>query len=284
MLREAVERAGARLGVDVAALAAAVDELGPAPVDPRIGWSDASERIFAAASWPANGSIGDLAVARRISDDGNRVQRKTASALRARRGAGWVAYESVPRKVGLVATAVGLPGRCDPGTELTSLVGVSIVTAQAGARMAERWPKLGVACDLLVDRAQPPLGPNLWSFSGPVPASELAGAIARVADAMEILPGHRALADAVAATGPAVRIGLDAVFDDVHPVIWIATAPVSLDAARALVGQVLGDAARAGKVADALAAAGGLGAEVALRLASEEPVRIRVTAPLPGGN
>jgi hypothetical protein len=170
-LRAAVEWLGQRLGANVAALAAAVDELGAMPADPKIGWSDASDRIVAACAWPAS----DEAVQRRIGLAGNRAQRATAPILRGRRGGGWIAYESVPRRVQMIATAVGLEGPCDPAAELGALVGVSIVSAQASAALGEAWARLGVACDLFVDRAQPPLGPNVWSARGTIESGATAG-------------------------------------------------------------------------------------------------------------
>lgn len=276
-LAKAVRTAGERLGVDVTALAAATAELGAPARAPRIGWWDASDRIAAIATWPA----ADALIQRRLGASSNTTQRATSPVLRGRRGGSptWIAYESVPRKPNLISTAVGLPGPCDPAEEMRAIAApVSVVTPAAAERVRALWARTGVGCDLVVDRALPPVGPNTWSFSGTIDAGTLAAAVAAVGGATGVLDAHRALAPMVATTGPTARIGIDAVFDDVLPVVWIATGEIPLEAARALVARALGDDARAAKVTGALSAAGARRASVALRLSEEDPVRVRLTA------
>jgi hypothetical protein len=253
----------------VATLLAAAGELGTS--DPHLAWADGGDPIAIATRWT---SAAEPRLATEL------MQKRTLPLLRARHIAGWVAYESGPRHPKQLSTAAIFAADVDPAAELGALVPSGAVLPASPARMKLLWPLTGAPCDRFADRAHPPYGPNVWSFSGPIAASALPGAVAALGDACKLLSRHRALAATVATLGAPTRIGLDAACDTVWPLAWISASRLDADQATKLVAAGLGDAARAARVIAGFVAAGATRLTVALQIADEEPVRVRVIAPL----
>jgi hypothetical protein len=258
------------LSIDAGPLLRVLSQLGPA-MTAKLEWSDAGDRLRLGVPWNARDDM-----LFRTYSSRDRLQAKTVPAIVARVPPSWLAFETVPRKPDLLATELGVWGSHEPGAILTTLHEAGTIIKPAAAdEMSRLWSRTAIPCDLFVDRAQPPLGPNLWRFSGPIPPDHLV----RTADALisdfGILEPHRALAQRFA-TYRSVRLGLDAVFDGVHPVLVVEATGLEWPEVEAVLGTVLHDPTRAARVVRALSATGAHTGSVTVRLADEDPIRVRV--------
>jgi hypothetical protein len=195
---------------------------------------------------------------------------------------GWIAYEMVPRKPAELATAYIATETFDPIADLDILTSAAPVQRSAVVHAGRIWPLVGITCDRFIDRAHPPYGPNVWSVATPVAPDELVTVVTRLADALGIR--ERPLVDELAAhakawTGTRLRIAIDVAFNCVLPFAWIMVEPIAWNYIYVFVMKVLGPE-RARRVCDALGPSCTDRAGLAIRLASEPPVRVRIVAPL----
>jgi hypothetical protein len=101
-----------------------------------------------------------------------------------------------------------------------------------------------------------------------------------LAAAMRLLEAHRAVPYHLASLPGTFAISLSAVFDTVLPMVYVHVAGIDWHRAEQLVVAATGDLARTQRCLAPLRELGGA-PTVRLRLSTEGPVRVMVTAPLP---